>query len=626
MKQLCYAIVVCFFAALVPCHAARAQTSVTSQFFGAGVSGCNPAKALCSTWEIWWPNSTSGSSPDITFGAAGKMVNGGDWTMIEPSDYNLTWVTDSGPLGGHWHYTSPDWSSLDAYVGAANASGVDVTETFWHVPSWDVCFFYPLEGYYFGGDPSHNGASIPCSALSVPTPYDTPYDSSSCTSANPTYNLYWCPSTGFNPDFGELDHFAKQLVDHYYGFSTLNHVAIKYYEFTNEPDSPASWPTIADSICVGCVAPDWPDLILWGNSLETTITNEYIAKGASDSPTYVGPTISTTGDDAFNAAMCGDATGCEPGLTSNPGFLNTYVSGIGYGSSLITVGAFHLYPANETTHSGGASSPPDDGYGDTPACKNRSTYYMAHNLGYTTLECTGQNLITDLTDRMTTFHTWAPGVSTIFMDEGSWEYGDNFSSFSPAGPTVQFDSETRAYIARSTIIMAATAYPYTGGSLNINRQYWWSWSGGLGVASDWGALCDTGATDNGHLPSAPPCATEGGPSIPYDQYGGYAYGQVYNWLQNHTIGSCRTNSSSTNCVDAPNALWTYQITDTSSNNTYAVWVFDDGGSVTCNVTGTPTTGCPSFSGYTHYQDLKSSTQHSLSSTIIFTREPVLLVP
>jgi hypothetical protein len=559
------------------------------------------------------------------------MANGADWTTIESDTTKLTWVADGGTIGGHWHYSSPDWSSLDAYVTAANASGVDVTMTFWHVPSWDVCFTY-RSGNYYGVDPLINTSSIPCpiTGTTIPSPYDIVYSSSGTNQCKPTstVGLYWCPSTGFNPDFGELDDFAKQLVDHYYSFSIAGHVAIKYYEFTNEPDSSASWPTIADSVSLSGTAPDWPDLILWGNSLETTITNEYISRGASDSPTYVGPTISTTGDDAFNAAMCGNVTGCEPGLTSNPGFLNTSVTIGGSpvtGLSLINVGAFHLYPANETTHLAGPSTPPDDAYGDTPACKNRSAYYVTNNLGYTTLECTGQNLITDLTDRMTTFHTYAPGISTIFMTEGSWEFNDNFASFSPHGATTTFDGFTRSYVARSSIIMASTAYAYTGGSLNTNRQYWWGWVGGLGVGSDWGILCDTGKTDDGGTPSAPPCLTQD-VHAPNDEYGGIAYGQVYNWLQNHTIASCQTNSLSTNCLDAPNSLWTYQITDSSSNHTYAVWVFNDSGTVTCNVTGTPTTGCPPFTGYTHYQDLKSGTAHSLLSTIIFTKEPVLLVP
>jgi hypothetical protein len=156
---------------------------------------------------------------------------------------------------------------------------------------------------------------------------------------------------------------------------------------------------------------------------------------------------------------------------------------------------------------------------------------------------------------------------------------------------------------------------------NVNGQYWFEWVGSLGSdgADDYGTSCDNLSDSSPNYPCYTEQSTE-----PYDIYGGFAYGQVINWLSGNKVTACSAGTGSpAPCTDTASSIWALpiMIPPSTSSTELAVWTWD-GSSVICP----GATGCPSLSSYTHYQNLKSSTVQSLGSSITFGEEPILLKP
>jgi hypothetical protein len=120
---------------------------------------------------------------------------------------------------------------------------------------------------------------------------------------------------------------------------------------------------------------------------------------------------------------------------------------------------------------------------------------------YTAIQCTGNNLTADLTTRLNNFAHF-PGISSVFMTEGSWMENSNFGT--DTGSALY--SDMRAYVARYNLVMAATTS--TGGVgtlLNVNRQYWLGWVGNVtgsnpNDALTYGSLCEDGSSTNSWAP------------------------------------------------------------------------------------------------------------------------------
>ena len=576
-----------------------------STFFGATSSGFLNG----STYSIWWPNDSSASSPPISIGAAGKESASG-WGRVDDDPTTLSWTADSTATGGYWTGI-PNWGNLDAYVTAAQGSGVPVTYTFFEVPQWAVCFDYGAGngGQRYGGPTGQNSAAKSCPLPGIGAPYNTVY---SGTAGNcPNYDTSghgegWCPGPGYNPSFTDLKVFAKQLVNEYANFGTLhgtNQVAIKYYEIWNEPDAAggAFW-------AFNSGVPDWTDLIKQTYTLENAINAQYSADSISASypPIFIGPGIASRGNTQADSSLCGSCGG------SAKGFLNTSVTLGGVpttGASLISIGSFHLYPAYDVD----GTDPDDSASGNTGDCSN-----TGGGATYSTVECTGANLVSAVTDRLNDFHAYAQSVSQVFMTEGSWMHNDNFVE----GSQALIYQDMRAYVARYTLLMAATNTSYISSptAMNVNQQHWFSWVNSLGSDGDdgYGTLCDDLSNSSPNYP----CYTKQN-LAPYDIYGGFAYGQVINWLSGYKITPCSAGSGSpAPCTDNPSSIWALPITVTGSSPTeLAVWTWD-GASVTCP----GATGCPSLTAYGHYQTVKATTVNSLGSSITFGEEPILLEP
>ena len=172
--------------------------------------------------------------------------------------------------------------------------------------------------------------------------------------------------------------------------------------------------------------------------------------------------------------------------------------------------------------------------------------------------------------------------------------------------------------------MAATQKTYTSAptTMNVNAQHWFAWAGSLDTDGydDFGTGCD----DLSDTTPNYPCYTMQ-TGAPYDIYGGFAYGQVIDWLAGNKITACSAGTGSpAPCTDTDSSIWALPITVSpgSSPTELAVWAWDDASSVTCP----GSTGCPSLSSYHYYQTVKSSTVNSLGSSITFGEEPIQLEP
>jgi hypothetical protein len=585
--------------------AARAQVPVPSTFFGVTSSG----KLNGSSYEIWWPNDVNASLPPISIGAAGKEIQA-PWGVVDNDVADLTWHTDGSSAGGYWT-TLPKWDNLKAYVAAAQGSGVPITYTFFQVPQYNVCYDYVGNGGPLYGPPG-NPHSLVCPSNNVTAPYNTIYTNVKGTTGE-VYCRFgrndgtgWCPGPGYNNKFSALTAFAAQLVSEFTNQIT-HQVAFKYYEIWNEPNNEGAtyW-----TLNTAGTALDWNTLILQTSALETAINGAYSANhitSPSSPAIFVGPGIASRGNTDSNAALCGSCGGAP----FNYGFLNTTAGGV-TGASLISIGSFHLYPAND--FDGNDQDPKQ--IGDTADCMNTTPA----GTSYTTIECTGANLVSAATDRLNDFHAYST-VSQVFMTEGSWMHNNNFST---QGTQILINQAMRAYIARYTLLMAATQTTYSTApyTMNVNAQHWFEWVGSLDLGlngegiDDYGTACDDLLDSNAHYP----CYTVQ-PGFPGDPYAGFAYGQVINWLAGNKITAC-AGSGSAPCTDTANSVWALPITVVPGTNPteLAVWTWDDLSSVVCP----GGYGCPSLANYRNYQTLESSTVYPLGSSITLSQEPILL--
>jgi hypothetical protein len=248
-------------------------------------------------------------------------------------------------------------------------------------------------------------------------------------------------------------------------------------------------------------------------------------------------------------------------------------------------------------------------------------------MSYTTIQCTGNNLITDLRTRLNNFvHA---SISSTFMTEGSWMANANFSP--DTGSTLY--SDMRAYAARYSLVMAATTSNVVGTTpIGVNREYWFSWVGNLNYNNSnpndalfYGSMCDDGSTSTVLAPNYP--CVDALALVPQDHYGGYAYGKVENWLAGGSISAnctAYTLNSVAGCTDAPGSLWTYSITEPGSTTAVAAWIWDGPTTVTCP----GVTGCSSLlpGSFVDYETLEGSTVtvNYPTASITFGQEPILL--
>src|SRR5580704_12198280 len=158
--------------------------------------------------------------------------------------------------------------------------------------------------------------------------------------------------------------------------------------------------------------------------------------------------------------------------------------------------------------------------------------------------------------------------------------------------------------------------------LNVNTTYWFAWSGGLANPTNtWGTVCDDKSNGTTIPPVVPPCLTVS-LAAPYDIYAGYAYGQVYNWLEptgaSTSIQLCSPGSgTAAPCTDKPNSIWALPITETGpSVSEMAIWTWD-GAAIACP----GSTGCPSLTGFGHYLDLEGHGHTISGGSITLGEEP-----
>ena len=244
------------------------------------------------------------------------------------------------------------------------------------------------------------------------------------------------------PGFGDITEFGLQLIDHDYSAYSIN-MPIQYFEISNEPDAGSQPYWYQD----GSGRPDWEDLIAQSANLEYDMDAEFIADGGNLGTTplyYIGSADASLSNSAVDASLCGNA--CS-GSTSSPGFLNavTVIDGVGvHGYQVINIGSFHLYPAFDAT----ATPTPHD----EAACLNWTSPFTS----YTTIECTGNNLISDIQDRLNDFANYS-NVGHVWNTEGSWGVGCDFlSSCGSFALNSTILTNMRAYIARYSIIAATT--------------------------------------------------------------------------------------------------------------------------------------------------------------------------
>ena len=297
------------------------------------------------------------------------------------------------------------------------------------------------------------------------------------------------------------------------------------------------------------------------------------------------------------------------------------------------MGSFHLYPAYDYA-AGSLGALPDDQNDDMAAC----TAVLNGTTPDTTVECAGQNVVMDVQDRIGDFATYGAGnVASVFMTEGSW--GPNADISADAGPMAgspQYFTDMRSFNARYSLLIAATQGTNTSVTPTvISREHWLGWAGAINDISDavnpggpWGVACDTHPSGSPIHAAAPPCYTMN-MLVPNDGYAGLAYGQVIDWLgTNNYITLCTAGiTAPLACTDNAGSIWALPIGPSSTSSPdLIVWTWDNpSGGVTCPTTPTSNPGCPSLTGYSHYQTLDGNS-YSLGSpkSITLDEEPKLL--
>jgi len=642
---------VCLVIACSGIASAQSQTPVAATFFGASTSLCNPSictgvGSVPSPWTPYWPATSSPTG--VSIGTAGKSPQA-IWTALDNDPSGLYEVPDGSAVGFHWRSCGLDtttaatclsgtattagsqWTPVDQYVNAAISSSVPMVYTVsMGIPQTRVCFSYSGTDYYGGPQGLRSGGNNPnavlCGSSGEPNPFGIVYDTTSCPHGN-NAGTGWCQGPGFSapvsgtpgfPGFGDTIEFGLQLIDHDYSSYSTN-MPIRYFEISNEPDA-GSAPYWWQGTTGSSGRPDWEDLIAQSAWLEYDMGVEFIADGGNLGTTplyYIGPADASLSNSAVDVSLCGSA--CSS--ASLTGFLNStaIVSGAGvHGSDVINIGSFHLYPAFDAT----ATPTPHD----EAACLNWTSPFTS----YTTIECTGNNLISDIQDRLNDFATYS-NVGHVWNTEGSWDVSCDFLSSCGSysfNPTIA--SDMRAYIARYSII-AATTFSTTTNTVDQPRQLWYTWEGNTAVGTimgGTGTACDNGAGTGGGGPNPPPCkySESGGLGGTPTYYAGYAYGQLIGWLAGGSIGACNTSIAG-GCFDADSHVWSYPVTSVSPSSSSALiaWIWDNP-TKSCSTTSTATSGCPNLYSYGHYNDLEGGVHtitHSTSTPVTLTIEPFL---
>jgi len=524
-------------------------------------------------------------------------------------------------------------------VAAAQSSGATIIYTFFEVPQWAVCFNYGTvggSGNYYGG-PSTAPASRPCTT--------SVYTQTICNNNANSTGTGWCPGPELDSNFGNINWFAKKLVDQYCNYpnpcstSGSNTNAINYWEIWNEPDADGHAYWIQDQTTMS-KSPDWSSFISQTNALEVAIGNEYTTE-RDGTPTFIGPAFASRGvvdnsgtyyNDA-ESSMCGST--CSGDMSWDKyGFLNWNNCSTTCGKNLVTIGTFHMYPNWEWPTTGAGSYDPACSYATPTSSVTPSP-----------LLCTGSNLISNITTRLLAFQTYGSSVTQLFMTEGGWGANCNFYYSTMTGAKCSDYSATtanlqdmRAYVARYYLLSASVIFAPPGGGApsSLARQYWLSWTGGIKATGSaggggFGVLCDDGSTDgtDGTAASIYPCNTML-MGTPNTYYGGYALGQVIDWLSpSSTAGSIASTCTAytlgspgvAGCQDMPGSLWVYSVTESDGTNAIAAWVWNNTGSIPCP----GTTGCSALT-LSIYHDIKTleGGYISMPTSVTFYEEPLLL--
>ncbi len=598
MRQCLVFVILCMFAALScsPLMAQSGSIQVQPQFFGITTTTYDQSVSPFQALGIYWPST---SFPGVSIGAEGKGGSYTSWWSLET--YPLTLKTNSMFPNGYWQgsfVTIPNgsassWVALDFMVNAAqnNTPPIDVMYTYWQTPQWAVCYDYGsgYGGDRWGGPTTQNPNAQDCSNAPII------YNANTCPNHSGINSMFgpgtgWCPGPPYQP--GDLWYFTQQLFQRY---TYSNHTqAFKYVEIWNEPDTVVEWYHPSPGVV------DWTDLVGQTDQLEGWIANILTGLGvpSSNYPIYVGPGIGSNTDAAAQTALLGNPP-------SSYGYLNTtdpYNSSKN-GASWITAGSYHYYPAY-------AYNANQQVWEDDFGCQNNGGDV------YTTVECTGNNLIISVQARLADFAT--AGIYQAMMTEGSWMENQNLTAAAGSG---SYLSDMRAYIARYSILTATTTYTSASISSNVSRQYWFTFADGINNPSGFGTLCDNGNEPPNYVAVAPPCDTAY-TLVPNDGYGAVAYQTVAGWLGGATVGqtsTCGTDGTNIDgvagCTDQMGSVWEYSVLANPPGAVPLIlWVWD-ASSVTYTVP----------SGYTGYKDLENRFYSIPANRMItLSQEPIYL--
>jgi hypothetical protein len=593
---------------------AQSQTTVSPTFFGASTASQN---TLTTPYNVWWPNSSSSASPPISVGADGKGA-ATTWFDIENNPSQLS-IHGSGTNHALYYWTMPatdeSWGLLNAFISAAQGSGVDVMWTAFHEPQWATCYDYgsSLGGPQYGGQ-SVSGIYKNVNALSCTSPVNEADVGGVTTNLCPmgtSNGTGWCVGPDYNTTFQNLTSFATQLVQN----TEVSGVpAIKYYEIWNEPDAIGRpyWRNLGTGLAI-----DYPALITQTYYFENAVKAAF--PSGNTNYVFVGPGFSALDEDGALNSMCG-TTCSEDGTGALYGFLNQPVTigSVSYtGASFISAATYHLYPAYDTLESA-----------PTATCDYATPPTGMASI--TTVECAGANLVNAVETRLYAFNAYgyangstnATSLTQAFMTEGSWMHNCNFASADnpdceQTGSNNVISSalseDMRAYVARYALLLASTTE--TTIPKSTSRQYWFTFDGGLQNSWDFGTMCDDGSDDGGTgTARGYPCYTDVLPPGDAQYYGGFAYGQVIKWLAASGGGSAGSIGACSGS-DGLGNIWTCPVTEpTSGRAAVAVWVWDN---------SSQSYTVPS--GYTDYLDLSNGCYNVPESGIItVTEEPILV--
>ena len=438
-----------------------------------------------------------------------------------------------------------DYTRLDCYISAAiGPPRVDPPiYTFFQVPNWAVCFDYGSGGKYGGS------GGTPC----TPAVNNNPITGMNYC-PNGTATPPWCPGPTYeqlqnvNGDPTDLDVFAQAIATRY---ATDDPGNTHYYEIWNEPDTQIYW--------------EYPSLTVNADAKALIVQTYWLeqAVNAGDPhAVFIGPATSSGGaaTDTFIDDFLKDCVTISG------------VKGSVCGASLLTYGSYHMYPYPTLAKMGGACYDP--------------------TLTYTTVECTGQDLITSVTNRQYDF-TSNSSITQTWMTEGGWQYNSNIIGTPMA-------TDEMAFVGRYELILA---------SLGVHRTEWYEWQGCDLDPGVYGSLYN--------LSSDSYCTTTG------VNPGGTALGVVIGWLTGSTNGSIATTCTAVTyfgvngCEDKDGSVWMYSVTEPSGTSALAAWVWNNS-----------TVSIPKPFEYRHYIDLTGTT-HTIpiiSSSVFLTESPILLVP